>query len=206
MQKVTINNVKTKSGKNQKGEWELVIITGEDGAEFTSFDKKLKDLQTGDVIEIEPEITTKDGKTKINIKEYKLVSQANKVVSLSSNGKPQDQTKEYRMSCLELSCKIAGEEDNSDVILNRAEKFYRWVNSGDLQPAPHPVKAPPVQKTTNSEPGSAENGKRIFKSIGDFLSACWNEKQLNKTAVLLTLGVTDIGEVSDFTDAWSMLP
>ncbi len=76
MQKVTVASVKTKSGEGGKsGTWTLVIVTGEDGAEFTSFDKALTDLGKGAVIELEPEITTKNGKTKVNIKEWKLVSE-----------------------------------------------------------------------------------------------------------------------------------
>ncbi len=76
MQKVTVGSVKTKSGQGGKsGTWTLVIVTGEDGAEFTSFDKKLTELGKGAVIELEPEITTKDGKTKVNIKEWKLISE-----------------------------------------------------------------------------------------------------------------------------------
>lgn len=76
MQKVTIKEIKTKTGTSGKGKWTLVIITGEDGAEFTSFDASLEKYGPGSVIEIEPEVVTKDGKTKVNIKEWKLVSEA----------------------------------------------------------------------------------------------------------------------------------
>jgi len=75
VQKVTINEVKTKTGTGKKGDWTLVIIKDTEGAEYTSFDKALTSLGQGAVIELEPEITTKDGKTKINIKEWKLVSE-----------------------------------------------------------------------------------------------------------------------------------
>ncbi len=75
MQKVTVANVRTKSGEGGKGgSWTLVIVTGEDGAEFTSFDKGLAELGKGAVIELEPEVVTKNGKTKVNIKEWKLIS------------------------------------------------------------------------------------------------------------------------------------
>lgn len=75
MQKVTVQDVKTKSGTSAKGPWTLVIVTSEDGAEFTSFDKGLAKLRQSAVIEIEPEVTTKDGKTTIKIKEWKLISE-----------------------------------------------------------------------------------------------------------------------------------
>ena len=75
MQKVTVATVRTKSGTGGKGPWTLVILTGEDGAEFTSFDKALEKLGKGAVIEVEPEVITKDGKTKVNIKEWKLISE-----------------------------------------------------------------------------------------------------------------------------------
>jgi len=75
MQRVTVANIKTKTGTGGRGPWTLVILTGDDGAEFTSFDKALENLSKGTIIELEPEITTKDGKTKVNIKEWKLISE-----------------------------------------------------------------------------------------------------------------------------------
>lgn len=77
MQRITIKDVKSKSGTGGKsGKWTLVIITAEDGAEFTSFDTALEKFGPGTIIEIEPEVITKDGKTKVNIKEWKLISVA----------------------------------------------------------------------------------------------------------------------------------
>lgn len=78
--KITVADLKTKTGEGKKGPWTLVIIKGEDGAEFTSFDKSLSDLTIGSVIEFEPEISVQDGKTKLNIKEWKLISKAERPV------------------------------------------------------------------------------------------------------------------------------
>jgi len=77
MQKVTIAEVKSKSGEGGKsGHWTLVIVVGDDGAEFSSFDTALEKLTPGSVIGIEPEVVIIQGKTKINIKEWKLISEA----------------------------------------------------------------------------------------------------------------------------------
>ncbi len=59
---ITIKSVRSvKTGTNKKGEWELIAVVSQKGTEYTTFDKKVKHLGEGSVIEIgEPE--EKDGK------------------------------------------------------------------------------------------------------------------------------------------------
>ena len=70
---ITVKEVKVVAhGKNNRGDWELIRVTAEDGSEHTTFDKKAKHITTGSVIEIEPEVS--DGKS--NFKEFTIISEA----------------------------------------------------------------------------------------------------------------------------------
>ncbi len=74
MQKVKVKDIKvktgvTKSGQNEGKPWELIIIIGEDGSEFTTFDTGAKEVGIGGVIELNPVI--KAGKT--NFTEFKIL-------------------------------------------------------------------------------------------------------------------------------------
>lgn len=54
MQKVKVKDVNTKKGTNDKGDWEMTVITGEDGSKFGTFHKGATAIQAGDLIELEP--------------------------------------------------------------------------------------------------------------------------------------------------------
>jgi hypothetical protein len=76
MQRITIKQVLTKpSPPDAKKPYTLVIVQSEDGAELTSFDTALTSLGPGSVIEFEPDVVVKGGKTKVNIKEFKIISE-----------------------------------------------------------------------------------------------------------------------------------
>jgi len=71
---VTVKDIKvktgiSKSGKNEGKPWKLIIIIGEDGTEFTTFDAGAEEVGIGGVIELEPII--KAGK--INFTEFKII-------------------------------------------------------------------------------------------------------------------------------------
>jgi len=69
---ITIKSVKVgKTGTSAKGDWELIVITSEDGTDYRTFQKSAKNLIAGTVIDI-GETVIKEGK--ITIKEYTVVS------------------------------------------------------------------------------------------------------------------------------------
>lgn len=75
MQTVNVTDIKVKEGIVKSGPktgdpWELIIIIGDDGSEFTTFDKKAKEVGIGGVIELEPVI--KAGKT--NFTKFNIIS------------------------------------------------------------------------------------------------------------------------------------
>ena len=61
MQKVTVKDIKIREGIKNEKPWKLVIIIGDDGSEFTTFDAGAAEVGIGGVIELDPVI--KAGKT-----------------------------------------------------------------------------------------------------------------------------------------------
>lgn len=59
MQKITVKKIETKSGRTGDREWMKITVHGEDDARFGSFDRKLAQLNEGDVIEAEIEVKAK---------------------------------------------------------------------------------------------------------------------------------------------------
>jgi len=57
----------TSSGKNAGKPWKLIIITGEDGSEFTTFDTGAEEVGVGGVIALEPII--KAGKVNFTVQD-----------------------------------------------------------------------------------------------------------------------------------------
>lgn len=75
MQKITVKQIKGKpSPPDSKRQYTLVIVEDEAGSEFTSFDTALLEYGPGTVLEIEPEVVNKGGKTKVNIKDFNVIS------------------------------------------------------------------------------------------------------------------------------------
>jgi len=82
---ITVKSVKVaKTGTNKSGEWELIVVTSEDNTDYTTFDKKAKNLTGGAVIDI-GEPTIKEGK--IGFKDFTVVSSPASPLP-SQNGKP----------------------------------------------------------------------------------------------------------------------
>jgi len=71
---VTVKDIKvkegtTKAGPNTGKPWKLIILIGEDGTEFTTFDASAQEVGVGGIIELEPVI--KAGK--INFTDFKII-------------------------------------------------------------------------------------------------------------------------------------
>ena len=184
MQKVKIGSVRTKSGEGGDGKkpWTLVIVTGDDGSEFTSFDRKLEALGPGSVIEIDPEIVNKNGKTKVNIKDYKVISE---VAAAQGPGPapgptgggaaapaPADPSTvlleidaRARATALILSGDLAkNDKIKIDAILSYANSFYSWLKTGAARAST------PVPTAVNPPKASAAPGKSPDDMTSDELA------------------------------------
>ncbi len=94
MQIVNVTDIKIKTGVTKTGAkagepWELIIIVGEDGSEFTTFDKAAKEVGIGGILELEPVI--KAGKT--NFTKFTIKKKGQAPVA-STNGGKADMTTE----------------------------------------------------------------------------------------------------------------
>ncbi len=90
MQTITVKDIRvktgiTKSGQNEGKPWELVIIIGQDGSEFTTFDTAVKDVGIGGVLEAEVEV--KNGKT--NIKSFRILTKGTASAPVAAGPAPQ---------------------------------------------------------------------------------------------------------------------
>ena len=198
MQKITVASVNKKEGTNDRGPWTLVIIKDDTGSEFTSFDKKLLDLTIGAVIELEAVI--KNGK--VNIKEWKLLSEGSAQVSPSGNGGSQmskeDWDKKDRITRLSIEAqkkadlivqlRIAGVIKDEHPLFQQA---LEWLGGG-------------VQEPTKAKPGSSEAATENtpIKNVGDLLTRC-AKINVTKAHLLELHGLSDIAEIKDLDMAWA---
>lgn len=156
MQSVIIKGVKiASSGTGKRGDWDLVVVTGDDGAEFSSFDTALTKLGNDSVIEIEPEVAVVKGKNKVNIKSWKLIREMPQGESVSPKlPLPEPKTQmskedwrekdkiERRSIERQVSGKIAAEIIAKPATLkdwrDAAEYVFQWISGEPLQaPVPH---------------------------------------------------------------------
>ncbi len=153
MQTVNVTDIKVKDGVTTEGaragqKWELVIITGDDGSEFTTFDTKAKEVGVGGVIELEPVL--KGGK--VNFTKFKIISKGTPVSQASmgarSNG---GDSPEKRKSIEDMNLVtninnawIAGKIADDDPLITKLRARFNQLGS----PIPEPAKTttPPAEK------------------------------------------------------------
>ena len=179
MQKVNVTDIKVKDGVTAEGaragqKWQLVIITGDDGSEFTTFDIKAKEVGIGGVIELEPVL--KNGK--VNFTKFTVISKGTAVSQTSvgtyTNGADspekrksiEDQNRAGHITNLWIAGKIL----DDDLLI---PKLRGWLNQLG---SPIPVQHPPAEKKTEDE----KETSGTFKNVGEFLSAM-SKKGLSRT-------------------------
>ena len=185
MQEVRVKDIKTKEGVTERGAragqpWELVIIVGDDGSEFTTFDTGAKEVGIGGLIELEPVIKAgKTNFTKFNIKE-KGSSAA--TPPGKTNGQRSDMTKEdwakkdrIERASIETQTAFKGIIDLlvAKIILpegSAAKEALEWASSHfkgkDLETVlnrmPGLVADPPGEKESSPY--------KQFKNVGEFFT------------------------------------
>ena len=147
---ITVKDSKVvKTGTNKSGEWELIRVISEDNTEYTTFDKKVKSLPNGSVIEFEPII--KEGK--LSFKDFKVISEA----PAKSNGDQMskedwaDKQRVERTSIenqvrakLIVELRITGAIDDKSKLY---QKCLEWLDKLDVQPK---TKKPQDDKRTDT--------------------------------------------------------
>lgn len=136
MQKITIANIETTTGTNQKGPWTKTTITGADGLKASGFDSGLTSLKPGMAIEAEIEVKGKF----TNIGRFTILSQGQALAPETKpavnpqNGKPaygrgpEERASIEKQTSIKAACDISSENETLDEILKKAERIYQWIH------------------------------------------------------------------------------
>lgn len=196
MQEVKVKDIKVKSGITESGaragqKWEMIIIIGEDGSEFTTFDTKAKEVGIGGVIELEP--TLKAGK--VNFSKFTIKSKGQEVSPGVHNGDDspekrksiENQTRAYIISDLYKAEKLL----YSDSLVT---KLLAWL---DELGQPLPQKAKTSEKKATIPAGDwpqLENLGQLYTRAQTF--------GLSPRDVHVSVGIGKGENIVDFDEAW----
>lgn len=220
---ITVSATKVgKSGKSDKGPWELIVVTSEDGTDYTTFHTGAKHLSPGTIIDIgQPKIEA----GKCSFKEYKIISEPTTVTPTTSSGRegPPDMTPEMWaekdrlerwsrecnacfMGLPELLKSEPGEgkaKEAYDLALDYAMAHFRLPKPGaKIQPpAPKTVPQEPQGKVTTSDEDWDAVGS-TFENKGEFYTACLKRWGLQKSEVDKETAGFDLSTDGGRHDAW----
>ncbi len=236
MQQVKVKDIRVKtgtvkSGKNEGNPWELVIVIGEDGSEFTTFDTAVKDVGIGGTLELEAVI--KNNKT--NITFFKILEKGSDVPEPGAPAPPGTPTngmtpeawekkdrlerwsREANACYMGLPALIAGKPPgdivSKDALLpTEAKALEVWTAAMNWAKA-HFTTTAPIAKTEKAEATLDKDWEKMasgsetpeFKNTGDFLTRATKEFNMTALGICIGLGVKEIAEVTDFTKAWATL-
>lgn len=205
MQIVNVTDIKMKTGVTKTGTkagdpWELIIIIGDDGSEFTTFDKAAKEVGIGGIIELEPVI--KAGKTNFTKFTIKKKGQAPvPSVTTSSEETPvkrqsiEDQNRAGHITNLWIAGKI--KDDDSLV-----KKLRTWLDKIGTPVAEKKVDAAPEKdekKTTKPPPEG--NGAPPLKNVGELFARA-AKYGISTRDVCEAVGVGKRDDITDLDVAW----
>ena len=207
MQTVNVTDIQVKNGITESGpragqKWELIIIVGNDGSEFRSFDTKVKEVGIGGVMEIEPVV--KDGRT--NIKKFTITKKGQPVAlsEASSNGEPpekrqsiEDQTRAYIIADLFKAEKLEAGSSQVVSLLAWLDKLGTPESEKKAEaPTPKAEKEAAVSTPAEGEPWSRlENVGQLFTRAQSF--------GLSSRDVYESVGVVKPEEIIDLDEAWT---
>lgn len=213
MQKVTVKDIKVKegivkSGQNEGKPWKLIILIGDDGSEFTTFDTGAAEVGVGGIIELEPVI--KAGKT--NFTEFKIIQKG--PISSLPNGNggmtpemwaEKDRLEQFSRECNTCFTGIVELVKAKGVITPELKQVYDAALDWAMAHFKPPIQmTKPEVKTEKKEtpvvtppPVSGE-----FANPGEFLTACRDNLGLNKSDVLEVMSISDISELGDLNKAY----
>lgn len=173
MQKITISEIYPPTEEKKP-----TIIVDESGARMSGFDTKLRSLTIGSIIEVELEIKGKY----INIKEWKMISEAKEGQPIATTGgrqyqdSPEKTTSIERQVAAKLAFEYSDASESLEAVLNKAEKIYRWIGQKvtiSTTPKDAVKKTAATVKSTAPDIEQAERDSRELFSPGgsDGLSA-----------------------------------
>lgn len=218
-----------KTGKNDKGEWELIVVKAEgSGIDYTTFDKKAK-VSPGTTLEIgEPDV--KDGKH--SFKKCDIISAAPELAPSFSNGKEYKKDldgmkaeytykagiEKIRNASIEAQTAFNGAislinkghsftDEQYNQIKGLVEKAIAWgeahLSPTDLEEQLEKMSNLGSLERPQQEPGKA--GERSFKNVGELLTACLDEYGMSREVVMAECGVKIPSDIKDLNAAWQTI-
>jgi hypothetical protein len=210
MQEIAVKSVIEKQPRTGKGS-PFYIITAEDGAEFTCFDTKMKDVAAGTRLRIEPKVSGKY----INIEKWEVVS-APQPQPHSDSSDSQRYLELARQKRIDMQAEFAldqvGQNLRSGIVpveMERRFKYWQALDKMldaylDKKPAPAlEVKTPePATKAKSTLEVKTSPVENKFVNIGQVLTKALKlVPPVNPHELTQALG----GELKDITDydaAW----
>lgn len=192
MQKITVKEVRGPLGKGEK---KFFAVVDEKGAEFTTFDTKIKDVAVGSILDVELRV---EGKY-VNITEWKVIEEGQP--SQAQRSPMTDRTRiyaDFKIATLQVAGRLAsaGKIDKGE-ITTVADEIYAWITS---QPKVTTQKAPAEAKTTEEAWESMGHGERdpdTIKTLGDLFTACLADFNMQRTDVIKELGYSKQEEIGE---------
>lgn len=204
MQIVNVTDIKIKTGVTKTGAkagdpWELIIIIGDDGSEFTTFDKAAKEVGIGGIIELEPVI--KAGKTNFTKFTIKKKGQA-PVLSATSTSEEtpvkrqsiEDQNRAGHITNLWIAGKIT---DDDPLV----KKLRTWLDKIGTPVAEKKAESGGAKTEKQRQPSADGNGAPPLKNVGELFARA-AKFGISPRDVCEAVGVGKREEIIDFDEAW----
>ncbi len=211
---ITVKSSKVaKTGKNEKGEWSLIVVTADDrGIEYTTFDKKAH-IGPGAVLDIgEPDV--KDGK--FSFKKCTVVSEGAGPKTSPANGKSEmspDQwaerdrleqlSREANACYMGLPALIQATTPDKGLQFEAKNAALKWaLDHFNGKPVASITKTSEAPKTDKDWDGL---GKPTFKDLGDFLTKTTKALDITTDEICVRLSKNKVQDISDFAGSWAIL-
>ena len=198
MQIVNVTDIKIKTGITKTGPkagdpWELIIIIGDDGSEFTTFDKAAKEVGIGGIIELEPVI--KAGKTNFTKFTIKKKGQAPSATSTSEETPVKRQSIEDQNRAGHITnLWIAGKIKDDDLLV---KKLRTWLEKlGTQEKKAESSIAKPSATLPEGEDWPP------LKDLGQLFTRA-QSYGLSRRDVCESAGVGKAEDIIDFDEAWA---
>jgi len=192
MQNITVKEVKGPLGKGEK---KFFAVVDAKGAEFTTFDTKIKNVAPGSILEIELRV---EGKY-LNIVEWKVIEEG-KPTQAQSSPAP-DRTRiyaDFKIAAIQVAGRLAaaGKIEQAE-IQTCADQIYAWLSKQAKTTAKGAQSEEKTTKEAWEDIGTEERDPDTIKNLGDLFTACLADFKMNRTDVIKELGHSkqeDIGE------------
>ena len=205
MQRITVKEIKGPLGQGEK---KFYAVVDEAGAEFTTFDTKVKDITPGSVLDIEPVIKGKF----VNIKEYKIISEGTpKPASpASTNGNDMskgDWEKKQRIERASFEAQTAVKVilEHTDQGAPLYQKALDWCEAKIDANMRAIIKVTKVGKDVQTGAGEYIDPKAPFPNVGKLLAWC-GEQGISRPDVLKIVGCDEEGMTNiNIPDAFKLV-